>query len=104
MSISNYPVVIVTGASRGLGAAIAVELSKMGAAVTELPDGLAISHSQLTGTSVYGHHDHRVVMALSIAGLMARGTTTIDTAEAVSVTYPSYVETMQQLGATFNLL
>ena len=80
-------------------AVMARELQKMGARVTELPDGLVIDASPLQGTAVNGHHDHRVVMALAIAGLRAAGTTTIDTAEAVAVTYPSFVPSMQQLGA-----
>jgi 3-phosphoshikimate 1-carboxyvinyltransferase len=43
-------------------------------------------------------------MALSIAGMIAEGVTIIDTAEAVSVTYPDYVKTMRQLGAEFELV
>lgn len=82
---------------------MAQELVKMGARITELPDGLVIDASPLHGTNVHGHHDHRVVMALAIAGLRAAGTTMIDTAEAVAVTYPSFVESMQQLGARINI-
>jgi len=83
---------------------MAAELQKMGARIEELPDGLHIQYSALTGAAVRGHHDHRVVMALSIAGLVAEGTTTIDTAEAVAVTYPQYVSSMQALGARFTTL
>jgi 3-phosphoshikimate 1-carboxyvinyltransferase len=78
---------------------MAAELKKMGARIEELPDGLAIHQSALAGAAVQGHRDHRVVMALSIAGLAAEGTTTVDTAEAVAVTYPQYVSSMQALGA-----
>ncbi len=78
---------------------MAKELAKMGARITEQPDGLVIDAAPLTGTSVHGHHDHRIIMALAIAGLCATGTTSIDTAEAIAVTYPSFVESMQQLGA-----
>lgn len=80
---------------------MATELRRFGADVEEFPDGLHLHGGMLTGTRVHGHHDHRVVMALSIAGLAATGTTTIDTAEAVNVTYPDYIETMQRLGAPF---
>ena len=66
--------------------------------------GLIIKESTLHGAVLHGHHDHRVVMALSIAGMMAGENTIIDTAEAVSVTYPGYVKTMRQLGAKFTLL
>ena len=75
----------------------------MSADIEELPDGVIIKKSRLKGANVQGHHDHRVVMALSIAGMIAEGVTIIDTAEAVSVTYPDYVETMRQLGAEFEL-
>jgi len=82
---------------------MAQELAKMDADIQELDDGLVMNKSQLKGAQVNGHMDHRVVMALSIAGLVAEGRTVIDTAEAVSVTYPNYVESMQQLGARFEL-
>ena len=48
---------------------MAQELTKLGARVEELPDGLIIHESKLTPTPVQGHHDHLIVMALSMAGL-----------------------------------
>ena len=83
---------------------MADELKKMGASIDELPDGLIIKKSRLKGTNLRGHHDHRVVMALSIAAMSANGETLIDTAEAVSVTYPNYVQTMRKLGANITLI
>lgn len=74
------------------------ELSKMGADITELPDGLVIKNSKLTGTGVGGHDDHRVVMALVIAGLNVAGETVVDTAEAVKVTFPEFVELINTCG------
>ena len=68
------------------------ELEKMGAHVRELPDGLVIEGSPLHGARVDGHGDHRVVMALAIAGLGASGTTEIEGSEAASVTFPSFFE------------
>ncbi|MFH1098068.1 MAG: 3-phosphoshikimate 1-carboxyvinyltransferase [Candidatus Desantisbacteria bacterium] len=75
------------------------ELSKMGANIRELPDGLEIKESELHGASVHGYGDHRVVMALAVAGLAAKGQTIIDTAEAMNITFPDFVELMQQIGA-----
>ncbi|HPA71842.1 MAG TPA: 3-phosphoshikimate 1-carboxyvinyltransferase [Spirochaetota bacterium] len=75
------------------------ELSKMGARVEELPDGLIVKRSALKGTAVDGHGDHRVVMALSVAGLAAEGTTTVGTAESVSVTFPGFTGLMRSAGA-----
>ena len=70
------------------------ELSKMGAIIKEMPDGLVIRQSKLRGNEVDGHEDHRVVMALSLAGLIAEGTTKIATAESIDVTFPSYIQLM----------
>ncbi len=79
------------------------ELSKMGAAIEELEDGLIIKKSSLVGTQVNGHDDHRVVMALALAGLISSGETIIDTAESASVTYPGFVESFSQLGAAITI-
>jgi 3-phosphoshikimate 1-carboxyvinyltransferase len=75
------------------------ELKKMGANIEELPDGLVIKKSALTGAAVDGHGDHRVVMALCLAGMAAEGETVISTAESVGVTFPSFLEKMKALGA-----
>jgi len=75
------------------------ELKKMGARVEETSDGLIIQRSELRGADVRGHGDHRVVMALSVAGLAAGGVTTVDTAESVSVTFPGFYSLMERAGA-----
>lgn len=79
--------------------AMATELSRMGAKIAERPDGLVIEGGRLRGARVSGHHDHRIVMALTVAGLVA-GDTTVDTAEAVSVSYPGFFEEMARIGAS----
>ena len=78
---------------------MASELQKMGADIVETDDGLIINQSKLKGAKLKGHNDHRVVMALSIAGMLAEGTTQINTAEAVNITFPTYVDMMKKLGA-----
>ena len=80
------------------------ELSKMGAAIEELPDGLLIRRSELRGCRVSGHHDHRVAMALAVAGLAAAGETRIDTAESVAVTFPGFRELMGSIGANIRTM
>ncbi len=82
---------------------MATELSKMGADIKEMKDGLIIRQSELKGTKVHGYHDHRVVMALSLAGMVAQGETEIDSAESVDITFPGYVDKMCQLGARMEL-
>ena len=84
-------------------AVMARELAKMGADVEELQDGLVIRGRPLRGARVSGHGDHRVVMALAVAGLAAEGETVVDTAEAVRVTFPTFVDLMRRCGASMEL-
>ncbi|MEM3004040.1 MAG: 3-phosphoshikimate 1-carboxyvinyltransferase [Candidatus Bathyarchaeia archaeon] len=79
------------------------ELSKMGARIQETEDGMVIEHSKLSGTRLNGHGDHRVVMALSLAGLIAEGITIIETAEAIRATFPNYTEVMRSLGGNMRM-
>ena len=83
--------------------AMATELKKLGVKVEELPDGLIIHRSRPKPASLHGWVDHRIVMALSIAAMAIEGKCCIDTAEAVSVTFPRYVELMNQIGANINV-
>jgi 3-phosphoshikimate 1-carboxyvinyltransferase len=75
------------------------ELTRMGSRVEELPAGLVLHGGGLKGAMVQGRADHRVVMALAVAGLAADGTTEVETAEAAAVTFPSFVDLMTELGA-----
>jgi len=84
-------------------AVMAGELKKLGADVTEQPDGLIIRPAALQAAQLKGHGDHRVVMALSLAAMALPGRCTIDTAEAVNVTFPEYVNLMQAVGADMEL-
>ncbi len=75
------------------------ELTKLGARVTELPDGLVIERSQLIAAEVNGHDDHRIVMSLAVAASAIKGRTIIRTAEAAAVTFPKFAGLMRQIGA-----
>lgn len=79
------------------------ELKKMGADIKEFSDGLEIVGSSLHGAEVHGYHDHRVVMALSLAGMGADGETVIDTAESIGVTFPDFVDKMKKLNANMEV-
>jgi 3-phosphoshikimate 1-carboxyvinyltransferase len=77
-------------------AVMATQLNRMGAQVVEYEDGLEIAGgTRLRGAEVESHGDHRVAMSLAIAALMASGTTTILGAEAASVSYPAFVDTLK---------
>jgi 3-phosphoshikimate 1-carboxyvinyltransferase len=79
-------------------AVMAAELNRMGAKITELPDGMEIvGGTALTGAEVDSYTDHRIAMSLAIAALKASGKTTIGRAEAASISYPQFTTTLQQI-------
>ena len=96
-SLVNVPQARIKETDRIAG--MAKELGKMGIRCEELKDGLVIHGGKLQGAQVSGHSDHRIVMALAVAGLAAEGTTRVDTAEAAAVTFPNFVELMANTGA-----
>lgn len=83
--------------------AMAVELTKMGISVKEERDSLTITGGKLQGAEVHGWHDHRIVMSLTLAGMVA-GDTVIDTVESVDISYPGFFEDMKRLGAGLKML
>lgn len=79
-------------------AVTAAQLNRMGAKVTELPDGLEITGgTPLVGAEVDSCTDHRIAMSLAIAALNATGTTTIHGAEAAAISYPDFMTTLKAI-------
>jgi len=80
-------------------ATVVTELRKMGAHIEPLPDGFIVSGpTPLKGTVVESHGDHRLAMALFVAGLVARGETVIEDIECTSDSFPGFVALMHSLG------
>ncbi|MDY6780388.1 MAG: 3-phosphoshikimate 1-carboxyvinyltransferase, partial [Halobacteria archaeon] len=81
--------------------ATATELGKMGVEIEEGDDYLIVDGDStcLKGGRVDGRHDHRIVMALATAALVAEGDTVIETAESVEISYPGFVDDLKRLGA-----
>lgn len=81
-------------------AAIAMELRRMGARIEEHPDGFTVyGPTPLRGAVVHSHGDHRLAMALTVAGLIADGETLVEDAACIADSFPGFVETIQALGA-----
>lgn len=79
-------------------ATTARELGRLGARIEELPDGLIIHGvPSLKGNLCDSHGDHRLAMALAVAGLIAEGETIISHAEAVDISYPEFWQDMGRL-------
>ena len=82
-------------------AGIAAALRKMGAPITPQPDGFVVEGPcRLQGTVVDSRGDHRLAMALAVAGLLAEGETVIRGAECISDSFPGFTDTLQGLGAS----
>ncbi|HAU31755.1 MAG: 3-phosphoshikimate 1-carboxyvinyltransferase [Desulfotomaculum sp. 46_296] len=80
-------------------AVLAGELRKLNAAVEELPDGLAIQGGRpLKAAVCESHGDHRIAMAMAIAGLLAQGQTIVKNTECVDVSFPGFFKTLCSLG------
>ena len=72
-------------------AAIAHNLRTMGAQVAEMTDGLEIhGPATLHGARVASFGDHRIAMALAIAGLFADGETIVQDADCIRESYPGF--------------
>ena len=70
---------------------LVAELSKMGANVEESPDGMIIrGGAKLKGAKCSSHSDHRMAMALGVAGAVADGETLIEDAGVVDISYPGF--------------
>jgi 3-phosphoshikimate 1-carboxyvinyltransferase len=79
-------------------AVVAQNLAAMGAEVEEREDGMRIPGKQvLRGAEIDSHGDHRIAMAFSIAALRAEGETRIHNADAASVSYPAFFETLESI-------
>jgi len=82
-------------------AVMTAELTKMGAKITENDDGFVIEGGQsLTASEVEGHDDHRIAMALTVASLVAEGTSTINDSKCTADSFPNFADHLTRLQAT----
>jgi 3-phosphoshikimate 1-carboxyvinyltransferase len=81
-------------------AAVVTELRAMGASIEEREDGFIVyGPTYLRGAQVHGRGDHRLAMALVVAGLIAQGETVVEGAEVIADSFPDFVDVMCKLGA-----
>ena len=79
-------------------AAITTQLRLLGATIEERPDGFVIEGGGgLRGANVSGEGDHRLTMALAMAGLLAEGETVVEDEESVAVSYPNFWQDLAEV-------
>ncbi len=114
-TIDEYPVLFVAAALargstlfRDVGelrfkesdriATMSLELSKMGVRTEVRGDDVTVEGAgELGSASVESHGDHRVAMALAVAGLSTRGGIALSNEECVKVSFPGFFESLGKI-------
>ncbi len=74
---------------------IVENLRRMGIAAEELPDGFVVPGRQTFRAAHFeSYGDHRIAMAFAVAALAADGESVIEDADAASVSFPEFWETL----------
>ncbi|WP_428333442.1 3-phosphoshikimate 1-carboxyvinyltransferase [Novosphingobium sp.] len=86
-------------------AAMCAALTLAGATLCETPDGMVIDGSggkRLTGsgtTAIVTHLDHRIAMAMAVAGLASDNGVTVDDTRPIATSFPMFEQLLHQAGA-----
>ena len=79
-------------------AAMTEGLTSMGCRITPTEDGMIIEGgAPLHGASIRTFKDHRIAMSFAVASLIADGTTVLDDAGCVDISYPTFFEDLNRL-------
>jgi len=79
---------------------LCMELARLGADLQETPDGFTVSGGTLLGGGqVNSHGDHRLAMALGVAGLASMKPIEIQGADIISESFPQFTGALQECGA-----
>ena len=77
-------------------AAMAANLRLAGVQVVETPDGMEITgRSSLNGCAAESFGDHRIAMSMMVAGLAARGETSVSDVDCIATSFPGFRELLQ---------
>ena len=79
--------------------ALCTELRFLGVKARETPDGFMISGGPVVGGQVQSHGDHRLAMALALAGLASQAPVQVNGAEMVAEFFPEFSEVLTRFGA-----
>jgi 3-phosphoshikimate 1-carboxyvinyltransferase len=75
------------------------ELRRLGAEIEPRPDGFVVcGPTRLKGARVHSHGDHRLAMALTVAGLLASGETIVEDTDCIRDSFPGFKSTLARLG------
>ena len=121
LAIDEFPVLFVAAAAAagkttfsGIGelrvkesdriAAMASGLQALGIRVDESPDGAVVHGGAFTGGSVESYGDHRIAMALAIAGSAAKEPVVVRDVAAVDTSFPGFAACMASVGLDIEVI
>lgn len=79
-------------------AAVVGSLRKFGVDISELEDGFLVRPGNLLkGAEVDPGRDHRIAMAMAVAGLISRGKTVISDAQYVNISFPGFFDVLKSI-------
>ncbi len=70
----------------------------LGIKVKALEDGMIIEGGQYNGGVINSNDDHRIAMAFSIAGIIAKAPIIINSCKNVATSFPGFIDTAKHLG------
>ena len=74
----------------------------LGIKVKALEDGMIIEGGQYNGGVINSNDDHRIAMAFSIAGIIAKAPIIINSCKNVATSFPEFVDTAKHLGVNID--
>ncbi|MBB6217659.1 3-phosphoshikimate 1-carboxyvinyltransferase [Anaerosolibacter carboniphilus] len=78
--------------------AMVTELKKIGGDIDETADGMIIQgRKKLHGGQIESYHDHRIAMALAIAGLRSEEGVIIDNPSCVDISFPHFFDILHKM-------
>ncbi|MFT9496289.1 3-phosphoshikimate 1-carboxyvinyltransferase [Anaerosolibacter sp.] len=78
--------------------AMVTELKKIGADIEETEDGMVIyGRDTLRGGTIESYHDHRIAMALAIAGMRSQEGVFINNSNCVAISFPNFFNIIDRM-------
>lgn len=78
--------------------ALQQEFGSLGIAIDVKDDQMLVHGGIITGGRVFSHNDHRIAMSTAVAGLTAKNSVTIEGAECVAKSYPTFFDDLKSIG------
>jgi 3-phosphoshikimate 1-carboxyvinyltransferase len=80
--------------------ALVMELAHLGVEIVETSDGFTVTgHGTVKGGSIYPHGDHRLAMAMAVAGLASEEPVVVQNAAIIHESFPEFISTLRSMNA-----